>query len=69
MNIKKDKFLDVAYVQLKKGSVSRTIEIKPGILVDIDKNGEVIGIEVLSLKKLSPQLFVETNPKDRRHRV
>jgi uncharacterized protein YuzE len=56
MKVKKDTKLDVAYVQLRKGKVHSTVELRPGLLFDFDKKGEVIGIEVLSLEKLAPLL-------------
>ena len=56
MKITKNSKLDVAYVKLKKGKVARTFEANPGILFDFDKNGEVLGIEVLSIQKLAPAI-------------
>ncbi len=56
MDIKTDKNLDVAYVKLKKGKVRSTVELRPGIIVDLDQNGQVLGIEVLSLTQLAPML-------------
>ncbi len=58
MKIKKNKKLDIAYIQLRRGRVVETIELRPGILFDLDKKGEVIGIEVMSLEKLAPLLTV-----------
>ena len=34
----KNSKLDVAYVKLKRGKVAKTVELKPGILFDFDKN-------------------------------
>jgi uncharacterized protein YuzE len=59
MKVTKSLKLDCAYIQLRKGRVAQTIELRPGILFDLDKNGEVIGIEVLSLEKLAPLLEVQ----------
>lgn len=58
--------LDMAYVQLRKGAVAKTIELRPGILMDLDKNGEVIGIEVLSLAKLAPLITDKSAKKTHR---
>ena len=66
MKIKKDVKLDVAYVQLRIGQVSSTLEIRPGLLVDLDKHGEILGIEVLSLEKLAP--FIKGHSKSKGHR-
>jgi len=54
MKVIKDQKLDVAYIQLRKGTVQKSVEMRPGLVFDLDKNGEIIGIEVLSLKKLAP---------------
>lgn len=56
MKIEKDIKNDVAYILLRKGNVHRTFELRPGILIDFDKKGEVVGIEILSLSKLGPKL-------------
>ncbi len=58
MKFKKNSKLDVAYIHLRRGRVAQTVELRPGILFDLDKKGEVIGIEVMSLEKLAPLLEV-----------
>lgn len=66
MKIEKNEKLDVAYIQLRKGTVKETLEMRPGILFDVDKTGEILGIEILSLKKLAPLLKVANKkPKKR----
>ena len=64
MKVKKDSKLDVAYIQLRRGRVDKTIELRPGLLFDLDKKGEIIGIEVMSLQKLAP-LLSSNSPKKR----
>lgn len=56
LKISKDKKLDVAYIQLRKGKVAETMELRPGLLFDLDQQGQIIGIEVLSLTQLAPLL-------------
>jgi uncharacterized protein YuzE len=56
MKITKDTKNDLAYIQLRKGRVQKSIELSPGLIFDYDKAGEIIGIEILSLKKLAPLL-------------
>lgn len=63
MEVTKDEALDVAYVRLRRGKVARTVEIRPGILVDVDKKGDVVGIEVLSVSKLAPALAATSRKK------
>ncbi|MCB0341020.1 MAG: DUF2283 domain-containing protein [Pseudobdellovibrionaceae bacterium] len=52
----KDEKLDVAYVKLRRGKIEKTVELRPGLLFDLDKKGDVAGIEVMSLEKLAPML-------------
>ncbi|HLB58800.1 MAG TPA: DUF2283 domain-containing protein [Bdellovibrionota bacterium] len=60
----KDKKLDVAYVKFRSGRVVKTVEVKDGVLIDFDKNGKVLGIEVLALKRLAPLLRIEKKTKN-----
>jgi uncharacterized protein YuzE len=56
MKVTTDEKLDVAYVKLRRGKVEKTVELRPGLLFDLDKKGEIVGIEVMSLEKLAPLL-------------
>lgn len=42
------------YIYLKKEKVFETKEITDDTIVDLDKNGNVIGIEILSASKRIP---------------
>ncbi len=63
MKVSQDLKLDIGYVKLRTGKVVETVEVRPGVLLDLGKNGEVIGIEVLSLKELAPALMVRPKRK------
>ena len=65
MEIMKDNVLDVAYIRLRNGKVKQTVEVRPGVLMDLDKAGEVVGIEILSVSKLAPKLVATTRKKKR----
>lgn len=67
MKIETNAKLDVAYIQLRKGTVKETLELRPGLLFDLDKTGEIIGIEVLSMKKLAP--FLKNGKKKPKKRI
>jgi uncharacterized protein YuzE len=54
------KKLDVAYAQLRKGSVAKTLRILKDIFVDLDHNGQALGVEVLPLSALAPALRVSS---------
>ncbi|MCK5022016.1 MAG: DUF2283 domain-containing protein [Candidatus Pacebacteria bacterium] len=57
MKINYDKEIDVKYICLKKAKVVNTKEEKDWLLFDYDKNGEVIGIEILDAKKHPISVF------------
>lgn len=42
---------DIAYVVLGKGDVAETREVAPGLLLDLDGNGQAVGLEILGLKR------------------
>ena len=51
MKLEFDPIADAAYFEISSAEVETTKEIEPGIIVDYDKNGFVVGIEVLSVRK------------------
>ena len=42
-----DKIANAIYIGLKKGKVSKTIKLKDRLVVDVDKTGKILGIEIL----------------------
>jgi len=56
MKVTRDKKLNVGYVQFRKGSAVKTLKLRDGLLMDIDRNGKILGIEVLSLSETAPAL-------------
>ena len=53
MQIKLDTSADALYIKLKRGKVHRTVE-NGNSLIDLDKKGGIIGIEVLNYSKEVP---------------
>lgn len=47
MKINYDKTADAVYISLKKGSIKKTVHFSPLVNADLDKNGKVLGIEIL----------------------
>lgn len=43
---------DVLYLGVKKGAEEEFIEVSPGVSVELDENGQVIGIEILNASKV-----------------
>jgi uncharacterized protein YuzE len=42
-----DREVDALYIDLSDLPVDNTVEIAPGIMVDLDADGNVIGVEIL----------------------
>jgi len=53
MKIEFDQVADALYVQLMEGEVEKTEEIKPGMILDYDASGNVLGVELLYVSKRS----------------
>ena len=47
MKITYDKIADAAYMTLRKGRVAKTVEMSNDVIVDLDKKGHLLGIEML----------------------
>lgn len=48
-----DKVADASYMYLNKGKVHKTLRLKYPIIVDIDKKGKILGVEMLNVSKIS----------------
>ena len=57
MKIEYDPDADAMYITLKEEDVDCTKEIDPNTLMDLNKKGEVIGIELLFVKERNPDLL------------
>ncbi len=50
MKIKFDKEANVVYVRFKEGKIAESDEIKEGLIIDYDENGNPLAIEILNAK-------------------
>lgn len=58
MKIKMDKESDVLYFRLDDAEIVESEEVQPGVVLDFDAHGRVIGIEILSLSThFAPELL------------
>ena len=48
MKIKYDKELDILYVSFSDNRIEESDEQKPGIIINYDKEGNMVGLEVLN---------------------
>ena len=55
-----DKKTDVLWLNIKSGVEETHQEVSPGVSVEIGKNGELLGIEILNASKV---LGEKLNPK------
>ncbi|OGH10176.1 MAG: hypothetical protein A2152_03780 [Candidatus Levybacteria bacterium RBG_16_35_6] len=51
MKLQYDSKQDIIYIDLSKGKYNKTRKISDAILVDEDKSGKVLGIEILDAKE------------------
>lgn len=51
-NVNYDAKSDVLYFGIKKGAEEEYSEVAPGVNVELDKAGKVIGVEVLNASKI-----------------
>ena len=55
MDITFDEQADALYIQFQRGKhVSRTVKLKDGLLVDLDRSGRLFGIEILDVSRRIP---------------
>ena len=59
MKISYDKEADAMYIRLREGKVDHTKEIDENTIIDFNKEGQVIGIEILFVKERNPGLLKE----------
>jgi len=51
MKVKYNKDVDVLYIVFSENKISESDEDKPGIILDYDKSGTIVGIEILDASK------------------
>ncbi len=57
INISYDEKIGVIYIKLSDKDVDRTIEIEDNrILIDVDKEGHIVGLEILDLELVAEHL-------------
>lgn len=54
MKIRFDRDADVLYIRLDDAAIDSTVEARAGLHLDLDAQGRVVGIEVLSVTRNLP---------------
>lgn len=49
MKLKVDKKNDVLYLRLDENAIVESEEVRPGVILDFDGNGRVVGVEFLNI--------------------
>ena len=49
MRLKIDKENDALYLRIDEAAIVESEEVQPGVILDFDKDGRVVGIEILAL--------------------
>ena len=57
MKIDYDPDADAMNIYLKKGDVAKTVKLEENVLIDLDKSGEILTIEVLFVKERNPDIL------------
>ena len=54
---------DALSLYIREGEVDRTIELDENTLIDVDKDGNLLSIEVLFVKERKPKILEDLNIK------
>lgn len=54
MRVHFDEKADAVYLRLDDSEIIESEEVQPGIVLDFDQNEQVVGIEILRVKKRVP---------------
>ena len=58
MKISYDKSVDALNISLRTGVVSKTLEVAPEVMIDMDKKGNTLNIEILGAsEKMNKKTF------------
>ena len=62
MRLKVDKESDTLYFRLNEKAIVDSEEVRPGIILDFDKDGQVVGVEFLGIRaRISEQELASLN--------
>ena len=51
MKVKYDQEVDVLTIQLSNAPIEESDQDKPGVILDYDKDGNIVGLEILNASK------------------
>jgi uncharacterized protein YuzE len=54
MRVRFDEGADALYVRIDESPVVESDEVRPGVVLDLDERGEIVGIEILRVAQRLP---------------
>ena len=66
MKIRYDPDADAMYIRLTDEEIDKTRKIDDNTILDYDKNGQLVGIEILFVKERIPEFLEEVKMKNLR---
>lgn len=51
MNVKYNREVDIVYIRLTDNPIAKSDEDRPGVVIDYDANGLVVGFEIMNASK------------------
>lgn len=62
MRVRVDHAADALYIRLNERPILESEEVRPGVVLDFDASGLVVGIEMLDISKRMPPEEMQTLP-------
>jgi uncharacterized protein YuzE len=59
--VRYDNKVDALYIVAKKGAEEEFVEVAPGVSVEMNEQGDIIGIEILNASKVLRSVFRSFN--------
>ncbi len=56
MKLRVDKTADALHLRLDDSTIAESEEIAPGVVLDYNESGEVVGVEMLRLSRRAPKV-------------
>jgi uncharacterized protein YuzE len=60
MRLKVDKDGDALYLRLAPAAIKDSEEVRPGVVLDFDEEGRLVGVEILDLSRRVPADEIKT---------
>ena len=54
MRVRTDEAADALYIRLEESAIVESEEVSPGVILDFDEAGQVVGIEILNVRQRLP---------------